>query len=206
MRKISLTLTAIVALTLSGTVQAATQIVTGSGLVGATGVMINGSTYDVQIVDGTCAALFNGCDDLSDFTFQTQVDARAAAQALLDQVFLDTPQIGVDTDYQRTDGCSFDFFGGNACFAMVPYATANGQFTAVSARNSSDEFIGDNTDEVFSGSVDLDTFPLLTRVFVRFTPSAAAVPEPNTWAMMLLGFGAIGFTIRRKQEGRRSIA
>ena len=28
----------------------------------------------------------------------------------------------------------------------------------------------------------------------------SAVPEPGTWAMMLLGFGAIGFTMRRRQS------
>jgi len=27
----------------------------------------------------------------------------------------------------------------------------------------------------------------------------SAVPEPSTWAMMLLGFGAIGFSMRRKR-------
>lgn len=30
---------------------------------------------------------------------------------------------------------------------------------------------------------------------------AAAVPEPASWAMMLLGFGAIGFSMRRKGRG-----
>ena len=29
--------------------------------------------------------------------------------------------------------------------------------------------------------------------------AATAVPEPGTWAMMLLGFGAIGFSVRRKR-------
>jgi hypothetical protein len=33
---------------------------------------------------------------------------------------------------------------------------------------------------------------------VAFT-AAAAVPEPGTWAMMLLGFGAIGFSMRRRR-------
>lgn len=28
-------------------------------------------------------------------------------------------------------------------------------------------------------------------------PSVGAVPEPATWAMMLLGFGLIGATLRR---------
>lgn len=35
-------------------------------------------------------------------------------------------------------------------------------------------------------------------------PTPAAVPEPATWAMMLVGFGAIGFTLRRK-IGRTTI-
>jgi hypothetical protein len=26
------------------------------------------------------------------------------------------------------------------------------------------------------------------------------VPEPATWGMMLLGFGAIGFSMRRKRD------
>lgn len=30
--------------------------------------------------------------------------------------------------------------------------------------------------------------------------NASGVPEPTTWAMMLVGFGAIGFTMRRKQH------
>jgi hypothetical protein len=34
---------------------------------------------------------------------------------------------------------------------------------------------------------------------VAFT-AAAAVPEPGTWAMMLLGFGAIGFSMRRRRS------
>ena len=32
------------------------------------------------------------------------------------------------------------------------------------------------------------------------TISFAAVPEPGTWAMMLLGFGAVGFAMRRRRR------
>jgi hypothetical protein len=31
------------------------------------------------------------------------------------------------------------------------------------------------------------------------TTGTGAVPEPATWAMLLLGFGAIGATIRRRE-------
>jgi hypothetical protein len=32
------------------------------------------------------------------------------------------------------------------------------------------------------------------------------VPEPATWAMFLLGFGAIGFTMRRRRAGAKLMA
>jgi hypothetical protein len=32
------------------------------------------------------------------------------------------------------------------------------------------------------------------------TLNVAAVPEPATWAMMLLGFGAMGLVIRRRRQ------
>lgn len=42
--------------------------------------------------------------------------------------------------------------------------------------------------------------------FLFGEPIAGAVPEPATWAMMLLGFGAIGMTIRRsKRRGRATM-
>lgn len=31
-------------------------------------------------------------------------------------------------------------------------------------------------------------------------PGSGAVPEPATWAMLMLGFGAMGFSLRRKQK------
>lgn len=36
--------------------------------------------------------------------------------------------------------------------------------------------------------------------------SAAAVPEPATWSMLLLGFGGIGFQMRRSRKGSRRLA
>ena len=33
----------------------------------------------------------------------------------------------------------------------------------------------------------------------------AAVPEPATWAMMLLGFGAVGFAMRRRRHGEVTV-
>jgi hypothetical protein len=48
-----------------------------------------------------------------------------------------------------------------------------------------------------------DTFVPLT----AFTVTAvAAVPEPSTWVMMILGFGALGFMGYRRRAGQPSIS
>ncbi len=47
--------------------------------------------------------------------------------------------------------------------------------------------------DVVGGTVD-------TVKQVRIDPLAAVVPEPATWGMMILGFGAIGFAMRRKRR------
>jgi hypothetical protein len=40
-------------------------------------------------------------------------------------------------------------------------------------------------------------------VTYNFTPSVAPVPEPSTWAMMLLGFVGLGYAaVRRKGQAR----
>ena len=65
--------------------------VVGGQLTGAQNVDVGGTPFDVTFVDGTCVALFNGCDQNTDFAFNTPAAAQAAGQALLDQVLLDTP-------------------------------------------------------------------------------------------------------------------
>src|SRR5262245_51552264 len=66
---------------------APTLVVNGTTLTGARNVDVNGTLYDVDFLDGTCVAIFSGCNAISDFTFQSDLSAQAASQALLDQVF-----------------------------------------------------------------------------------------------------------------------
>ncbi len=74
---------------MAGGAQAATLNVIGGQLYGASGVDVGGTLYDVEFLDGSCITLFTGCDDASDFTFQSQAAALLASQALLDQVFFE---------------------------------------------------------------------------------------------------------------------
>lgn len=59
-----------------------------------------------------------------------------------------------------------------------------------------------NLGVVFGPGVDVERSanPFIT-ASLDFPSAAAAVPEPATWATMLLGFGAIGHSLRRR--GRR---
>jgi len=68
---------------------------------------------------------------------------------------------------------------------------------------------------VFTGTLANPIFGPGTFSFTGFTrgtltvsqiAAAAAVPEPATWAMMLMGFGAVGFAMRRRPAVKTSIA
>ncbi len=41
---------------------------------------------------------------------------------------------------------------------------------------------------------------------IRLEAVASAVPEPATWATMLIGFGAVGHSMRKRStKGRRGV-
>lgn len=183
---------------------AATLITNGSGqLTGASGVIVNSVSYDVLFVDNRCTVIFSGCDSASDFDFQNSTDAETAAQALLDQVFIGQ----FDTDYTLTFGCPgiVDFV--HYCSAIIPFQPQTfGFFSAFAA-------IAQNTNDLadFSGVASFDPVDDPSagsdgpyRVFARFTLSAtgAAVPEPSTWLMMLLGFSAVGASLRYRRRSK----
>jgi hypothetical protein len=86
------------------------------GLTGATGVDVGGTLYDVEFVDGACAAVFSGCTSAS-FAFTTETSAAAAAQALLDQVFLD----GVPGPFDSSPNLTRDCLSELACLVITPY-------------------------------------------------------------------------------------
>jgi hypothetical protein len=87
---------------------------------------------------------------------------------------------------------------------LIPFHAESGFFYASVPFNSS----GDGDDGVtgvvlYDRDFDTTNGPVAlanTNVYARFTPSAAAVPEPMTWAMMLLGFGGIGMAMRRRRH------
>ena len=172
------------------------QVNGGGQLTGATGVTVGGSTYDVSFVDGTCSGLFGGCDNAAaDFTFTTEADAQAAALALLGQVLIDGIDGQFDTNYELTLGCALN--NASNCAVLIPFATNGVGATVAQALNSPAQ---DTNVINASPAVGFDTTGQPNYVYALFTAStAAAVPEPSAWAMMLLGFAGIGLALRRRR-------
>ena len=168
----------------------ATPVVVGGQLVGATGVVVAGvGTFDVSFEEGTCVAIFGDCDAVADFDFDNEDDARAAAQALVDQVFLDVGGL-FDTDTELTAGCTSTV----ECQAAIPFALISGTLVSSGiARNISDA--GADGVSVSNIGIALDTTSLSNLVYARFT--SAGLPEPGTSALLGPILAALAFARRR---------
>jgi hypothetical protein len=176
-----------------GSAHAVTLQVTNGKLIGATGVNVRGTLYDVTFQDGTCNNLFSGCNSNQDFEFNTLEAAASASEALLDQVLINLVQNQpFDSVPYLTMGCeAYD-----ECWVITPY-TLTSDITAAIGRmainNTSDSF-----DRV-SGAISqrlLDTSAHSHATFAVWSRTLTnSVPEPPSLALMgagLMAYAASG--------------
>lgn len=170
-----------------GSAQAAMlQVSAGGELTGALGVNVGGTLFNVQFVEGTCAALFSGC---SDFAFTTEASADQASQELLNQVFLGT----FDTQPSLTIGCELS----TVCGALTPFGVIEGEVLLSSANNSVVE-VGDIVADVFLGP-GTNTTMLSNFVFARWS-LAQTVPASAPGALSLMALGLVGLAWSRRRN------
>jgi len=104
-------------------------------------------------------------------------------------------------------------FGGVAGTAST-ISFGNGIFSSLSITAPNLGFTQFNAPTLFTGLPSDPTF--LTGSFTLVNPffgngtlsisPVAGVPEPATWAMMLVGFGGIGFAMRRRSKVRATVS
>lgn len=184
----SVWLTALLIVTSTSALAGAVLQVDGGVLKGAKGVDIGGTLYDVEFVDTTCAAAFSGCDQSSDFLFQSQAEATAAANALLNQVVIDGPAGNFDSSPELTLGCS------NSSYCWLVNAYWSGSVANMDALNGGTSI----SDGVNGPYVDLDAGARTDLTFARWTlAEAGTVPEPGT--LSLLAGAALAFVGARRR-------
>lgn len=155
-------------------------------LLGATGVDVGGTLYDVQFLDGTFNDIYNNGLAL---LFHDSTSALAASQALMDQVI-----IGIyDSDPSLVNGITTADFETDI---LTPYATNGTNAIVAAAINSSNEINDGWADGgIIPADVDMTSLSFIT--FALWQPHLTTVPEPTT--IFLLGAGLIGLVAFRKR-------
>ena len=165
-------------------------------LLGATGVDVDGTLYDVQFLDGSCVTVFTGCNDPSDFAFTDPAAAEMAANALISQVLIDGAEGFFDYFPERTNGCSHT----QACIVLIPTGLAG---TVVSGPTVVNPFQSSDIPKylsVFEHPADTDMATLTHTTWAKFTPSATPVPEPGSILLLGTGGAALLVKLRRRRK------
>ena len=178
-RLVAFAVATVVALNLSTTADAATLSSSG-----ATGVEVQDTFYDVTFTDGTCAALFDGCDASSDFTFTTFDAAIAASRSLFD-LFNAPGNEAFTSQPTLTEGCS-DPLG---CLIVTPFALLpSGSVQSVYFGN--DAIAGfDVTGNLFINPEN-DFANISSWTYAIWSP-IAPVPLPAGLPLILTGFAGL---------------
>jgi hypothetical protein len=132
-----------------------------------------------------------GTSNLGNFTYSTDTClAPASANA---------PSSGTFTIDFGTDSFSGTFDGGSKFSDTPGISDTAWLFTILSGTG---RFLGASGTFEGAGLADARTRP--THVVIGFIGNivAPAVPEPASWALMLLGFGGIGLAMRRRNQHR----
>lgn len=161
-----------------------TLLIDGGGqLIGADRVDVGGSLYDVRFGNGSCTGLFSGCNNaVDDFAFQTQAEGIVAAQALLDQVFIDNGSNLFDTEPETILGCS----SVSTCQALIPVTLLTGGLLSNVITNNNNSIAGDTASSTLTLQRALSTASNGSRTYAVFTASAS-VPEPSVIALFSVG-------------------
>ncbi len=100
----------------------------------------------------------------------------------------------------------FQSYSGSDIAALIPGFADGNQTSPTSNPIVTITLTGDNQTAVsFNMDSDTNAFEIdnIAVNAIGVGPHDGGVPEPATWAMILLGFGAIGFSMRRRRSAKQ---
>ena len=176
-------------LMLGWSAHAATLIVDEAGqLTAVTGLEVDGTLWNIQLVEGVCSDLFTGCDDPSDSAFSTSSQALIANTALLN--VLDGSSF--ESDPSTVFGCESIFF----CVLLTPTGIIDGDVTGVAGpllrAFGSPSVVG-----TAAISPSYDTTADENWVFAKWTPTPVPLP-PALWLFTASVLGLFALSKRRR--------
>jgi hypothetical protein len=180
----------------------------GNGILyGASGVLVNGTSYDVQFHDGTCAELFSGCSAQSDFQFNKFSDSSEASAALLTQVVHANDSLIANAVTPLANGCTE-----SPCSIFTPYMDPSaGGLNSTTAYylqgdSSKDSVLCTGFGYLFCPGVPTDTSIYAKTTYAVWTlTQIESVPEPSTYAMLWAGLGLTIFVAKRKTHAHACV-
>lgn len=163
------------------------------------------SNYSIQIGRATNAPTALSANFAANMGADT-ITARSGALSIPAGTFADLPGEGPNPFYDLGFTTPYTYTGGDLAVLIRFTPTSGNPAIAVDAF-APDARMGTvfniNSATATTGSVNVGNAPI-TRF--TFTTATAAVPEPTTWAMMIVGFGLIGGAARRRSGRMMSVA
>ncbi|MEO7411463.1 MAG: PEPxxWA-CTERM sorting domain-containing protein [Sphingomicrobium sp.] len=175
---------------------------TFAGLFGTPGTAFTRTTQGFQVQLSTTSA---SADNLST-SFSANTGSNVVSVIPRSDVTYSTAAMssnGTTRDFDVTfnflNAFVYDPSMGNLLLDLTSFGGSNRSGATLDGQN----VLGDGTSSLFlqngtGGNGATNTFGYVTRF--QTAAVTGAVPEPGTWAMMLLGFGAMGVSLRRRRK------
>jgi hypothetical protein len=186
-------------LSISGNAVGATLVTDIDGkLMGADGIDINGTEYNVDFVEGSCYSLFAPCLAGHEFTFNIN-EALDASWALRNQVF-EIPEWSVyDSTPTMTNGCEGAVW---SCTIFTAYAAGADNMGSAMFENGDGLFFFNNVTTCGNCYKADDTADMAGAVYAVWEEANGPSPVPVPAAAWLFGSGLLGLVgvARRKKS------
>lgn len=163
-------------------------------LMGAQNVDVLGKLYDVEFLQPSCNFRESCGYDGDLLTFHTETEAKAASQALLDQVFLDAGPLSFDSNPELTNGCNY--YAAYQCWVVTLFEIAVFEYlpTKILGAAAVNKGIDTGPEDVRLAGAD---YGYGDYGYAKWSPSPVPVPAA-AWLFGTAILGLIGFNKRRK--------